>query len=302
MRGKDEDCVSSFDLLLDTMCNTFGGVVFIALLLVILSHAMGPSAADGKQLDNRSRKELMAAEQNAELRQLQQQVRILTNILQKMVVPPSTNQSVAPKLATNDDNAKTNAILRAEIKSQEEELARMREEIEKNKLLINGNLNNRTNLEHQIAQLEKDLQTATNRESRILRFPRLHKTTKRTVFMGIKNGKLYPVSDISHATLSDRDYDTTFVVVERGPNHVTVSLKPNCGQQIRSGAEREGVFLQMLSNINATYEHISFAVFPDSYAEFNYVKNIIIQKRLEYIWQPSYGAIRIQLVTSADVL
>ena len=32
--------LTSFELLLDTMCNTFGGIVFIALLLAILSQAL----------------------------------------------------------------------------------------------------------------------------------------------------------------------------------------------------------------------------------------------------------------------
>jgi hypothetical protein len=284
------------------MCNTFGGVVFIALLLVILSHAMGPSAADGKQLDNRSRQELMAAEQNAELRQLQQQIRILTNMLQKMVVTTSTSRPVSPKPATNGNTAKTNAILRAEIKSQEEELTRMREEIEKNKLLINGNLNNRTNLEHQITQLEKDLQTATNKETRILRLPRLHSIRKNTVFMAVRNGKLCPVSDISSIRSLDRGYDTTHVVVEKGPRHDTVSFRPNRGQQITSGSESEGVFQQMLNNVNKANEYIAFIVFPDSYAEFNYVKNIVVRQQFDYVWRPFEGSVRITKTDSVDAL
>ena len=302
MRGKEEDSVSSFDLLLDTMCNTFGGVVFIALLLVILSHAMGPAAADGKELDERSRQELLATEQASELRQLQQQIRILTNMLQNMVVSSSNNHQAIPQLHPNDNIMKTNALLLAEIKSQEEELNHQRQEIEKNKLLISASLNSRTNLDHQIAQLEKDLQSATNKETRILRFPRLHTIRKNTVFMAVKNGKLCPVSDVSRARSVERGYDTTHVVVEKGPQHDTVSFRPNCGQQIRSGVETDGIFQQMLSNIDQQYEYIAFIVFPDSYAEFNYVKNIVVQKRFDYVWRPYEGSVRIRKVQSVDAL
>lgn len=34
----------SLDLLLDTMCNTFGGIILIALLVALLSRTGGPSA------------------------------------------------------------------------------------------------------------------------------------------------------------------------------------------------------------------------------------------------------------------
>jgi hypothetical protein len=120
--------------------------------------------------------------------------------------------------------------------------------------------------------------------------------------MALKGGCLYPVTDVSKANEWRRGYDTAYVTVESGPQHETVSLRPAVGQHIESGAEREGVFRQMLTNLDSTTEYISFMVFPDSYAEFNYVKNIAIKAGFEYIWTPTEGSIRIVKKESVDAL
>ena len=48
MKGAANPGTGSLDMLLDTMCNTFGGVCFIALMVAILS-AMSPKQQDGSK-------------------------------------------------------------------------------------------------------------------------------------------------------------------------------------------------------------------------------------------------------------
>ena len=302
MSRRREEQASSLDLLLGPMCNTFGGILFIAILLVILSHAAGSAVVDEKQRADRARRELQVTEQNAELVRLQQEALNLSRILQQH--PPTTTNAlppVIPFVALQGMQA-SNAVILTDVEQQRLNLMQLRQEADQLKKAMENRFATKTDLERQLAQLDKQVQTASKKEVRTLRLPRLHTIRKHTVFMALKGGRLYPVTDISRANEWHRGYDTTHVTVESGPHHETISLRPALGQHIESGAERDGIFQQMLANVDAKSEYISFMVEPDSYAEFNYVKNIAIKAGFEYMWSPSEGSIRIIKVESVDAL
>ena len=52
----------SMDMLLDTMCNTFGGVCFIALMVVLISSAMPKSKDEQSELDRVRQAEITTRE------------------------------------------------------------------------------------------------------------------------------------------------------------------------------------------------------------------------------------------------
>ena len=302
MSRRREEQASSLDLLLGPMCNTFGGILFIAILLVILSHSAGPASENEKQRGDRARRELQVTEQNAEIMRLQQETMNLSRILQQHPsTTTNTSPSIVPLLGLQSMQA-SNTAIQTDVEIQRNILSQMRREMEQLKKSSENLFATKTDLEHQIAQLDKQFVTATNREVRTLRLPRLHDVQKHTVFMALKNGRLYPVSDISKANEWRRGYDTSYVIVESGPQHETVSLRPALGQRIETGAEKDGIFQQMLTNLDFKMEYISFMVYPDSYAEFNYVKNVVIKAGFEYMWTPNEGSIRIIKVKSVDAL
>ncbi len=302
MSRRREEQASSLDLLLGPMCNTFGGILFIAILLVILSHTAGSAVVDEKQRGERARRELQVTEQNAELVRLQQEALNLARILQRHP-PANTNTSppVVPLVALQSMQA-SNAVILTDVEKQRLSLLQLRQEADQLKKAMENRFATKADLERQMAQLDKQYQTASKKEVRTLRLPRLHDVNKRTVFMAVKGGRLCPISDISKANEWRRGYDTTYVTVEAGPHHETVSLRPALGQHIEAGSEREGVFQQMLANVDSKAEYISFMVDPDSFAEFNYVKNVAIKAGFEYIWAPSEGSIRIVKAESVDAL
>lgn len=78
MRKYRQDDLTSFELLLDTMCNTFGGIVFIALLLTILSQAIGNSNTENTPVEPRPEPEINTSQ--SEIQGLRDQSNELTTL------------------------------------------------------------------------------------------------------------------------------------------------------------------------------------------------------------------------------
>jgi len=67
---------SSLDLFLDTICNAFGGIMFISILISILIQMRGDSSETNARQNAIT--EVTAIDQQSKVKQLQHQVRILT--------------------------------------------------------------------------------------------------------------------------------------------------------------------------------------------------------------------------------
>ena len=72
MSKKSTENSDSLELLLDTMCNTFGGVMFIAIALVIISTFIPKITKD---IDAESTNDMRIAELQAEIEQLHLQIK-----------------------------------------------------------------------------------------------------------------------------------------------------------------------------------------------------------------------------------
>jgi hypothetical protein len=87
---------------------------------------------------------------------------------------------------------------------------------------------------------------------------------------------------------SSRGYNTTTVEVRSEPLGLsqTIVLRKQAGQPVRQGGEAGGALRMMLNNINKNNEFVSFAIYPDSYAEFNYIKGLVTGLGIDYNWLP----------------
>ena len=67
-------------------------------------------------------------------------------------------------------------------------------------------------------------------------------------------------------------------------NRITIDPIQEKGQIIEPGAEKTGNFGKALDNIDPLREFICFAVFPDSFGEFNEIKSIFLGHGYDYNW------------------
>ncbi|MBF0468852.1 MAG: hypothetical protein HQK61_08210 [Desulfamplus sp.] len=264
---KDDDS-GSFELLLDTMCNTFGGIVFIALLLSLLS-------------------------QSAEI-----------NNLSSISDHSGTNYS-GSNLSLKDDlnnNTDSDSSIKELLKKVEQVKSDISAKERKNQLENQIKIDQRRSastqesiksLEKEVVRLKQEIASSQKPRQRELRLPRLHKIEKSPVFIAIRQGRFYTITDVSYSIAdllsgswgnSGRGYDASDNFIREYNNVIYIEPLAGKGQTIRKGSENMGKILQAISNINPQKEFVTFAVYPDSFSEFNYVKNIFIDRGFDYNW------------------
>ncbi|MBF0376822.1 MAG: hypothetical protein HQK72_05015 [Desulfamplus sp.] len=244
MRSRRNDDFSSFELLLDTMCNTFGGIVFIALLLTLLAQSI-EIKSDSKDLNSNKIEQINNKNSND------------SNPIQQI-------HQIKEKIQTNTEII---ALSKENIKALEQEIEVLNQEILNSEKIKN--------------------------QERELRLPKLHKIDKSPVFIAIRYGKFYAITNVSHSITnissekwgnSGRGYDSSEIFINEYNNITNIELLSGRGQIIKKGAEKSGKLQQALLNINNQKEFINFAVFPDSFSEFNYVKELFINRGFDYNW------------------
>ena len=291
MRQKAENDTSSFYLLLDMMCNAFGGIVFIGLLIAVLSSSMSRQEQD--KINNSSRN-LEQVERKLEFEKLtreQKELKAAASHLEETLAKIDKTSSLAPG-ADLSVLISSNCLLRDACAALEATNDVLSVSISECVTAIELNSATLSNLENQITHLRADLNQKKEESKEIARLPREHTASgQRAVFIAIKDGKFYPISNFSKER--PRGYDLEEVVVESGPGRDVIELRKNGGQVIRQGSECSGKFALALDNIQKKTEFISFAISTNSFAEFNYVKAIIVNHGFSYNWQVSDEAIEI---------
>ena len=279
-RGKQD----SLDLLLDTICNTFGGIIFIACLVALL-------ARDANSVPDR-------AMEQADLDMIKRRIDVATSDLEKLeglITRQTEKRASTSTLVTRRDEL-TEAIkeMRAKSASAREqssgtppsgELQKLRAA---NRLLRNEVerlLNAVTSSEKEIARLEtrqKDLEAkafaAKAKTKEQLRFPKERKQDKSVLFVILKHGKIYSCwedsgernnTTISWEPVGDDDADDA------------VRATPIPSQGGRLPAEAGDVSAQLRA-IASSEKYIAIALFPDSYDTWRDYRGIVQDVGLEY--------------------
>lgn len=272
--------ISSFELFLDTICNTFGGIVFLAILLALTiqtrSVVRTPQSAD----------EQPPTEE--EIRQLIAQLDSATN--SHAVLAETLRQTPDMGVASADEgyrqlmdelNRKNDAV--AERTKQNAEVTRqLAEMFAENTALDTQNAQLREDLaelQQEISQLESDFVSATEAKQETLRLPRVSTSHGSNFIVLLKGSRAYlafrPVGGFNGDHVTTRD----------GPGSaIRISPKSGAGWDLtsREGHQRLGQLMDEISGRNAI---MTLAVWPDTYEKFSQVKDQLIEQSIPYqIW------------------
>jgi hypothetical protein len=268
----------SLELLLDTICNMFGGIVLIAILLAIVSSTQ---SRVNRPTTGRTVSDEVYAEQLAVIADLTNQIAVLQGTIAQGI-PLVTQDDIDKQRRENQGLEKKvgdllGAIgeLQARIVQQDAEIAVLKKKIDQ-------------------------LQTETQRK----RPPSEHVITKSPVFVILKSGRFIPITSMSqsHRAGLDRGFDARHVRTQTTGNRTDITIVAGAGQKIAAGCERQGSMAELLTKVSSQKEFVWFVVYPDSYPEFNYVKNILVGKGFDYNWLPmSAGDPVPPIHTSTDV-
>lgn len=279
---------SSFDLFLDTICNTFGGIVFLAILLAIMIQTRAvvrtPDGMDQQpptpdevrtlivQLDaisaqhsdlGEALKNTPASARSAgdsEFQQLAAQLDQLTDELTEAAAQQaSQTRQLAELLAENarlqDENSQVPAELQA--------------------------------AQHQVAQSTAALRTTVADQQQTLQLPRVRASSASSVLLLLDSAQVYLALQPS---LFGGDYNHQHVNIKQVASGGTeIAPVVGAGWHVGTSEGREGI-RGVIRTAAAGGHIITIAVWPDSYDDFAEVKSQMVGSQVGYqLWPQKEG-------------
>jgi hypothetical protein len=280
----------SLYMLLDTMCNAFGGIILLAVLVVLLT----------------SREKIQRATIHADSTEaLQRRLAIAQTNLQQALQLSASLQTTA-----NDDRWKTQVTLLATRQQLEDEIKSLRElaaqsaneidanagadpserlkqadaqlaEEEKKKLAAQNRLDaakdEKKRIEVRLVGLEKQLDEAIKISQRELRLPREHDTDRQVVYAIVIYGKVYFCRNLD-MTRNNTDIAWT----EKLGAEYAAPIKGRGLDPVKNAAELRSYFSTQARNSI----YIDFIALEDSFGACIQAKQLAGECGLPYGWIP----------------
>jgi hypothetical protein len=280
----------SLYMLLDTMCNAFGGIILLAVLVVLLT----------------SREKIQRATTNADSTQmLQRRLEIAQTNLQQ-----SLQRTASLHTQANDDRWKTQVPLLATRQQLEDEIKNLRtlaaqssKEIDANagsdpterlkqldtqlsedetkKLAAQNKLDaandEKKRVEARLLNLEKQMDEAIKLSQRELRLPKEHDTDRQVVYAIVIYGKVYPCRNLD-MTRNDND----IVWTQKNSAEYAAPIKTKGLDPVRNAAELRNYFTTQAHNS----VYVDFIALEDSFPATIRAKQLAGECGLPYGWIP----------------
>ncbi len=279
----------SLELLLDTMCNLFGGIVLLAVLVTLLAKQEKRSEIDGRS-DSREMLQRRIARVEAEqdnLRREQDELEAESaanpaNERLRMVserkhlvrqLEALREQLLAGQSQTTNGTSKDPAQRLRQLQEEKDTA-----ELQRSKLA--NSLSTIEDAQKQSLQKESDikrqLSAMSDKQIQLLRLPRERETTKEAFWILVKHGRLYPLSNLS----GERNVDS--ISWKEGSDSVLPIPMPGRGiDSIQSPSS----FQRIVQSLPLT-KYVAYVVWEDSFATFNAAKQLTIAAKREYGWDP----------------
>ncbi|MEE2826918.1 MAG: hypothetical protein VYE64_09845 [Planctomycetota bacterium] len=280
MNRRSRSTRDSLDLLLDTVCNAFGGIVFISILIVVLLNLTSTQRRVTPPTP-KAQAELMLLQSAAHLKQ--EQLQVLRNSVKQIdsideqFVDPDAN-SLASQL---EELVSDHHALEAE--QAEVTLAIASGQTEINKIatalsVLDRKLND-TRSDISDAQRRLDAEIAAR--SRTSSLPKQRTTDKRLVGFLLKKGRLcsiYRVDRAGQLVLNDLECQ----IHDLGNGSRSITARPGAGLEIASGNGKQPAVTGRFSQFDNTRDFLAVVVWPDSFSLFETVKRAIVAEKFEY--------------------
>lgn len=299
---------SSLELLLDTICNTFGGVLFLAMLVSLLltqtrkrseleAQTADPvpavSAADLVRLDVR------ADEAERELAQLEAVVADVRDMGGQMADPGYREKLDAMQEAVRAENTLASRRVRVlreiadaqaagaraagKTAATERERAEAVRQLEEARTRLEAATRERERLVQSAIRLRDDTaRTAT--VSTTGRAPRERDTDKSEFGVMLKYGRMYLMHNYGSG---EREVNTKDFVLTPGLLNNTAEPKPNAGLDLKDRSLSAADLRRYLAPHPAREWYPCLVVHPDSFEEFLTLKAALVSLGYEYRLMPT---------------
>lgn len=270
----------SLELLLDTLCNVFGGIILIACLLAMLSRPTSDIPADTPGLTEtiaKARSELdglqnlrarLQSEDSPEVRALMKELEALKKTAETRKQERAEQAAEATEKAEHAVKDADDAIARLRIQeqSQQKKLGLINEATKTAQERM-------TALGKRLADLQLDLERTDGANTEKVRFPRERPTGKSAAPLILRHGEIHPVFKPGSA-------GTPAVGGARTPDGNLTAL-PQPGQGLQPGRD-DARLRALLPALTGSSRYLTIYVYPDSYPAMRALKRIILELGLQY--------------------
>ncbi|MDG2470523.1 MAG: hypothetical protein P8M80_14670 [Pirellulaceae bacterium] len=266
----------SLDMLLDTITNTFGGIVFLALLIVILMNNEQPSDATDESTETAEITQTIQAltERKNALLQMQTAQQVITGL--------SSTEGEKNQLQTARERAAQYAKLRDEIDQTLEKRLAISDQIQ-NDLTEMGAVNRQiSDAETLQSKSLENLQLEIENRKKEIDLPKERETQKAQTAVLVKQGRLHVLDkslgrgrfEINKEHFEEcSKKDATLVITEGN-----YRARQGGGVSITD----ETVLLNQLNKVNAGGNYLTVAIWGDSFGDFETMRDICRKLNLEY--------------------
>lgn len=286
----------SLELLLDTICNTFGGVLFISILVVVLLNMAGQKVTEDPP-DAQTQAKLVDAQINLDQRQAE--IRKLRAALSPFQYIEDESDSEALRKLLADLRA-TEAERAAAIEKRNQ----MLNEMSKLQIKTNDTLSEakqireqREKLQRQLAAVQKQVTLEKAKRSRETKPGTTRKTGKQEIVTFLRQGRFCSYGSIdSSGNLVPNPAEYTQQQDEVG---TYIEPRPSGGIVVNTSGGNSSV-RRKLTRFNRNKYYLAIYVWPDSFSHFAPLKDILLKEKYEYRLVPMDIDQKIYIGTSRD--
>lgn len=271
-RRNIDNSTDSLELLLDTICNTFGAVIFISMLVAIL--VSNSSTTPSPAADTTNTASDVAIVQ-AEIQEAQERLRVISGQVRQQKL-------VKSRLATEESMA-----LAGKLQQQtRERISLMQQKSEAVKKVVDTK-GAAAVLQAALSKQQSDLDTAqttkqtisshirqaASESARTARIPRVRKTQKTPIVYAVDDGRLYQVVT-RFGTINTKDCEKT-------TQHGRETIRPLAAAGVPVTATQSATLSKYFNDASAQTNFVQLFVSRDSFEAFLPVKDVLISLKLE---------------------
>lgn len=272
---------NSFELLLDTICNTFGGVLFITMLLAVLLQVY-TDRPPSEEPDITASQYMAIAVKHKQLKERLEDVKVTlgqqAELVDKLASPEAIElcNELHASVQKYADLSEQKLEILEQIRQTEASLATAQAEEAELSIALDE-------LEKQTKQLSIRLKTAVDAHTRDESLPQMHSSYKDKVVLVVKYDRLYTWHKYDNYGERLGLNTDEFVVVSDEGTFLDTEPIPYAGIPITASAQADiRDRLRQYRRFNCNYDVL---LWPDSYDSFPQVKAAIANTGAEYtLW------------------
>lgn len=282
----------SFDLFLDTICNAFGGIVFIAILVAILVQTRSVAESLQVEVQDTAMTTLTNEELELEVERLRSKKSRLQRLLESLTFSPAAPQEevASPITVQQDINAEIDE-LQPEL---EDDLDKLAKYTSANRQLGQAikRLEEYTKAYETAKQAEEDSPKKNENELVTFQVPKARTTSQKTYSVLLKGDLIYHAGYASG--LNENIFNGADVSVRQSADGEAFWVRPSTGSDGKPVGSPS--VQSLLRRLSVRGEFLTMIVWDDSYKSFQELKNALLRQGLGYrTWIVPPGEIEMEL-------